>query len=126
MCTPKEQAAGHYQGGAGFNPLLVACGREVLAGILRPGNAGANHADDHRRLLDLALEQSPHSAIDAEILARSDSGASHALADTCRETEIRFSFGYLLTDPVRLAVERAGESAWRPAIGPDAEDRDGA
>jgi hypothetical protein len=37
-CTPidvhseKERAAGHYKGGFGFNPLVVSCGREVLAG----------------------------------------------------------------------------------------------
>ena len=37
----------------------------------------------------------PQSALDGEILARSDSaGASHDLADACRETRIRFSFGY--------------------------------
>ena len=34
--SEKEQAAGHYKGGFGFNPLLVSCGREVLGGILRP------------------------------------------------------------------------------------------
>ena len=98
--SEKEQAAGHYKGGFGFNPLLVCCGREVLAGILRPGNAGANNAEDHLALLDLALEQLPQSALDGEILARSDSaGASHDLADACRETR----------DPVlvRLPAHRA-------------------
>ncbi len=39
--SEKEHAAGHYKGGFGFNPLIVTCGREVLAGVLRPGNAGA-------------------------------------------------------------------------------------
>ena len=29
-------------GGFGFNPLLVTRGREVLAGILRPGNGEAH------------------------------------------------------------------------------------
>src|SRR3954451_5741659 len=33
--SDKEGAAGHYKGGFGFNPLLVSCGREVLAAILR-------------------------------------------------------------------------------------------
>ncbi len=42
--SEKEHAAGHYKGGFGFNPLLATCGREVLAGVLRPGNAGANNA----------------------------------------------------------------------------------
>jgi hypothetical protein len=125
--SEKEQAAGHYKGGFGFNPLIVTCGREILAGILRPGNAGANNAEDHLALLDMALEQLPPSALDGEILARSDSaGASHDLADACRETNIRFSFGYALTEPVREALLGLPESAWRPAIDQDREPRDGA
>src|SRR5947199_246210 len=115
--SEKEQAAGHYKGGFGFNPLLVTCGREVLAGILRPGNAGANNAVDHIKLLDLGLEQLPQSTLDGEILARSDSaGASHDLADSCRECDIRFSFGYPLTEPVREAVLSVAQSAWSPVI----------
>ncbi len=55
--SEKELAAGHHKGGFGFNPLLVTCSREVLAGILRPGNAAAGNAADHLRCLDLALEQ---------------------------------------------------------------------
>jgi hypothetical protein len=90
--SEKEQAAGHYKGGFGFNPLLATCGREVLAGILRPGNAGANNAADHLTVLELALAQLPQSALDGEILARTDSaGASHEFAFACRETDIRFS-----------------------------------
>ena len=125
--SEKEQAAGHYQGGFGFNPLIASCGREILAGILRPGNAGANNAEDHLALLDLVLEQLPQSALDGEILARSDSaGASHELADTCRECDIRFSFGYPLTEPVRQALSELPESTWRPAIDQDSQPRDGA
>src|SRR5437899_7661789 len=73
--SEKEQAAGHYKGGFGFNPLLVSCGRELLAGTLRPGNAGANNAEDHLELLDPALEQLPASAGDGAIRARSASAA---------------------------------------------------
>jgi hypothetical protein len=125
--SEKQHAAGHYKGGFGFNPLIVSCGREVLAGILRPGNAGANNAEDHITLLDLALEQLPSSGLDGEILARSDSaGASHDLADACRETRIRFSFGYQLTEPVRQALLALGESVWRPAIDQNGEPREGA
>jgi hypothetical protein len=125
--SEKEQAAGHYKGGFGFNPLLVSCGREVLGGILRPGNAGANNACDHLKLLDLALEQLPQSALDGEILVRSDSaGASHHLADACRETAIRFSFGYSLTEPVRQALLSLEESAWQAAVDQDGQERGGA
>jgi hypothetical protein len=125
--SEKERAAGHYKGGFGFNPLLVTCGREVLAGVLRPGNAGANNVGDHLALLDLALEQLPQSALDAEILARSDSaGASHDLADACRECDVRFSFGYPIGEPVREALLALPESAWRPAIDQDGQEREGA
>ncbi|HSS61462.1 MAG TPA: IS1380 family transposase [Candidatus Limnocylindrales bacterium] len=125
--SEKDQAAGHYKGGFGFNPLIAACGREIIAGILRPGNAGANNAEDHLALLDLALEQLPAQALDGEILARSDSaGASHDLADACRECDIRFSFGYPLTEPVRQALLGLAESAWQPGIDQDGQPRDGA
>lgn len=125
--SEKEQAAGHYKGGFGFNPLIASCGREILAGILRPGNAGANNSEDHLALLDLALEQLPQEALDGEILARSDSaGASHDLAAACRECDIRFSFGYALTEPVRQALLELPETAWQPAIDQDGKPRDGA
>ncbi len=124
--SDKELAAGHYKGGFGFHPLLATCGREVLAGILRPGNAGANNADDHLQVFELALEQLPPAALDGPILARSDSaGASHALADACRETGVRFSFGYAIDERVRAAVLALHEAAWRP-INNDGQPRDGA
>jgi Transposase DDE domain group 1 len=125
--SEKEQAAGHYKGGYGFNPLLACCGREVLAGILRPGNAGANNAADHLQALELALEQLPQSALDGEILARSDSaGASHAFAQGCRETRIQFSLGYAINQTVREQILALEEDAWCPAVNGDGEPRDGA
>ena len=125
--SEKEQAAGHYKGGFGFNPLLATCAREVLAGVLRPGNAGANNAADHLRVLELALEQLPASALDGEILARSDSaGASHEFADACRETRSRFSLGYPINQTVREQILALGEAAWKPAVNQDRQPRDGA
>lgn len=125
--SEKEQAAGHYKGGFGFNPLLASCGREVLAGVLRPGNAGANNARDHLDVLELALEQLPESALDGEILARSDSaGASHDFAAGCRETRIRFSLGYAINATVREQILALEETAWIPAINQDGEPREGA
>jgi hypothetical protein len=125
--SDKELAAGHYKGGFGFNPLIVSCGREVLAGILRPGNSGANNADDHLEALDLALDQLPTEALGEEILARADSaGASHDFAFACRETDIRFSLGYALSKPVREALLALPERAWKPACNRDGEPREGA
>jgi hypothetical protein len=125
--SEKEGAAGHYKGGFGFNPLLVSCGREVLAGILRPGNAGANNAADHLEALELALEQLLASALDGPILARADSaGASHQFAEACRETDIRFSLGYALTPSVREAILGLPERAWQPALNTGGEPREGA
>jgi hypothetical protein len=125
--SEKELAAGHYKGGFGFNPLLASCGREVLAGVLRPGNAGANNAQDHLRVLELALEQLPESALDGDILARADSaGASHDFASGCRETRIRFSLGYPINSTVRERILALGESAWAPAVNQDGEPREGA
>lgn len=78
-------------------------------------------------MLDLALEQLPASALEGEILVRSDSaGASHDLADACRECNIRFSFGYPLTEPVRETLLALKQSSWRPAVDQDGQQRDGA
>jgi hypothetical protein len=125
--SDKEQAAGHYKGGFGFHPLVVSCGRDVLAAILRPGNAGANNAADHLQAFELALEQLPREALAGPILARSDSaGASHALADACRETAAKFSFGYAMDSRVRDAILALPEAAWRPATNGQGEPRKGA
>jgi DDE family transposase len=125
--SDKEHAAGHYKGGFGFHPLLATCGREVLAAILRPGNAGANNADDHLKVFELALAQLPRAALDGPILARSDAaGASHAFAGACRETRVRFSFGYAIDERVRAAILDLPERAWRPAVNGDGEPREGA
>src|SRR4051812_25294794 len=125
--SEKEHAAGHYKGGFGFHPLLASCGRELLAALLRPGNAGANNADDHLRVFALALAQLPPAALAGPILVRSDSaGASHAFAGACRETRARFSFGYAIDERVRSAILGLPERSWRPAINAEGEAREGA
>ena len=58
--------------------------REALGGLLRPGNAGSNTADDHVAVLDRALAQIPAEYVETlEILVRADSaGATHGLSTT--------------------------------------------
>ena len=118
--SEKEKAAGNYKGGYGFHPLQVYLDqtREALGGLLRPGNAGSNTADDHVAVLDLALAQIPAEYVEAvEIVVRADAaGATHGLVDYCREARMRFSVGYELTEQVRSAILEIPDDAWAPAL----------
>jgi Transposase DDE domain group 1 len=126
--SEKENAAGNYKGGYGFHPLHAYADqtREALGAILRPGNAGANTAADHKTVLDLALAQIPAEYIESlEILVRADrAGATHELADYCRDGQMRFSFGYDLNDPIREAILETPENAWVLALDQDGSVRE--
>jgi len=126
--SDKEHAAGTYKGGFGFHPLQAYADqtREALGGMLRPGNAGANTAADHKTVLDLALGQIPSEHIESlEILVRADrAGATHELADYCRDAKMRFSLGYDLTDTVRQAILQTPASAWVAALDQDDSERE--
>ena len=125
--SEKEKAAGNYKGGYGFHPLQAYLDetREALGGLLRPGNAGSNTADDHKAVLDLALAQIPPAYIESlEILVRADSaGATHGVIDYCREGNLRFSVGYELTESVRSAILTIPENAWVLALDQDGSAR---
>jgi len=127
--SDKERATGNYKRGFGFHPLLCyeATTEEALAGILRPGNAGANTAIDHIAVLDLALAQLPEEAAGSGLLVRADSGgATHVFLDRVVELGFGFSVGFDLTEPVREAVLAVPENAWRPALTQAGEQRAGA
>ena len=127
--SEKEGAAGTYKDGYGFNPLLCfeASTGDPMSGVLRPGNAGANHAWDHIEVLCLALEQVPERVDRRGVLVRCDSaGATHRLTDTIVDLEMCFSVGFDLTERVREAILRLPESAWRSALSADGEIRAGA
>jgi hypothetical protein len=126
--SDKEGAAGNYKHGYGFHPLQAYGDetREALATMLRPGNAGANTASDHKLVLDRALAQIPAEFIASlEILVRADrAGATHELAEYCCEASMRFSFGYDLTETVRAAILEIPEDAWVPALDQDGSERE--
>jgi hypothetical protein len=127
--SEKERAAGTYKNGFGFFPLLCFLDEtgEPMAGVLRPGNAGANTATDHFEVLALALEQLPAQDLDREILVRADiGGRTHAFTSDCREAGIRFSVGYEVEARVREAVLSLPESAWGSTIEADGTEREGA
>jgi Transposase DDE domain group 1 len=126
--SEKEQAAGNYKHGFGFHPLGAYAEetREALAMLLRPGNAGSNTAADHVTVIDRALAQIPAEYIETiEILIRADSaGATHETADHCDDANLRFSFGYELTEQVRAAILETPEDAWVRALGQDGTERE--
>jgi Transposase DDE domain group 1 len=127
--SDKEGAAGTFKGGFGFHPLLAYLDetREALAGVLRPGNAGANTASDHLRVLDLALEQLGQVDATGPIVVRTDSaGATHQFTDELRAAQINFLMGYDLTEAVREAILKLPGAAWTPAIGQDSAPREAA
>ena len=128
--SEKEGAAGNFKGGFGFHPLLAFLddSREPLAGLLRPGNAGANTAADHIAVVDAALEQLPQDvAENARIVVRTDSaGATHDFVDYLREGRIDFLAGFDLTEPVRQAILELPEHAWVSALRQDGSEREAA
>jgi hypothetical protein len=128
----KQGAVGTYKGGFGFYPLVAYLDRgdgtsEALAGILRPGNAGSNTAQDHIEVLDLALAQLPRPAQAQPLLVRADTGgATHGFTDHLRQRGIRFSISLPTDERVRQAVLAVPASAWQPAVDADGQPRSGA
>jgi Transposase DDE domain group 1 len=126
--SEKEGAAGNFKGGYGFHPMLAYFDEssEAAAGMLRPGNAGANTAADQIAVAEAALEQIPSGRIEEiEVLLRCDSaGATHELLDWAREGRIRFSVGFDLTEPVREAILALPDDVWSPARDQDGSVRD--
>ena len=59
--SEKEQAAPTCRRGYGYHPLLCFLDNtgEALAGLLRPGNAGADTTPGHIAVLDAALARIP-------------------------------------------------------------------
>lgn len=128
--SEKEGAAPTYKRGYGFHPMLCYQGGEALAGVLRPGNAGANTAIDHIGVLCDALDQLPegvHEDPDTPILVRTDSaGCTHDFLDAVVEMELAFSVSMPLDEPVRRAILTVAESVWQTATRQDGARRDGA
>ena len=100
--------------------------REALGGVLGPGNAGSNTAQDHKAVVDRALAQIPAQYIaELEILVRADSaGATHGFLDYCRDANMRFSVGYELTGQVRAAILQIPKDAWISALDQDGSERE--
>jgi hypothetical protein len=130
--SDKQGAAGTYKGGFGFHPLAAWLDRgdgtgEALSAVLRPGNAAANTAQDHRDVLAMALLALPKPARGQPILVRCDSaGATHAFVDDIVGRNLWFSIGFDCDSRVQAAILALPEPAWQPAKDADGRPRRGA
>ena len=139
--SEKQDATPTYKKGFGFFPLGVWCDttNEPLAAMLRPGNSGANDAEDHITLFHSALSGLPeeyqtghfendHPAlVEHPILVRADSaGATHRFVDAIVGANCDFSIGYPVDQGVRQALVLVQEEDWIPAKETDGSVRDGA
>jgi len=139
--SDKEDTAPNYKGGFGFHPIIGHLDEtnEALAGVLRPGNAGANNAADHEQVLTQSLDQLPGAwrqghlegddpdLVRHVVLVRTDSaGASHQFVNACVGRNLEFSVGFDVDVRVREALYLAQEEDWVPAIELDGDPRDGA
>ena len=130
--SDKESTAGTYKGGYGFHPLLAYLDRgdgtgEGLAGLLRPGNAGANTAADHIDVFESALAQLPELPDATRLLVRADSGGSaKQFLSYVHDAGVMFSVSIRLHDGVRAAIRTLHRhaSVWTPAVTQGGEVRE--
>ena len=139
----KEQAAPTYKGGFGFHPMFCfadATG-ETLAGLLRPGNAGANTVVDHITVLDDAIAQLPTSIASGHrtgddsaltnqgLVVRADSaGCTEGFLSACRARNVRFFVTARSNPQVTAAIGDAIgiDQVWEPSRTQQGGLRDGA
>lgn len=137
--SDKEQAVGTYKGGYGFAPFIASVDYgtgngtgEVLAAVLRPGNAGANSADDHIKVFSQAIAQLPDAFYDQDgkligekVLVRTDSaGASRKFLHHLASLGVQFSVSYPV--PVmkaRMVAWINDKQYWQPALDQDGKAR---
>jgi hypothetical protein len=134
--SEKECAAPTFKKGYGFHPLLAFADHgpagtgEPVAELLRPGNAGANTAVDHKQVLAAALRQLPWQPgyrVGRKVLVRTDSGGgTHDFVDYCTARHVQYSLGFTLTDTIVDAVNQIPAEVWTPAYDTDGEVREGA
>src|SRR5699024_6251683 len=134
--SEKEQAAPTYKKGFGFHPLLafidhgIEGGGEPVAGMLRPGNAGANTAADHVTVINSALAQLPGAGryrVGKKVLIRMDgAGGTKTTLEHCVRRGLSYSAGLTLTEPLAALIDKIPAAGWTPAYNADGQPREGA
>lgn len=136
----KQGAAATFKGTYGFAPM--ACFVEpagLAAGMLRPGNATANHGGDQLAVIDEAIGALPavwragHQPGDApgrvrrrlKVRADTAGGTKKVLAGLAARNLV-FSVGMRTSEDAAAAITDIPESAWQPAREADGTPRPGA
>jgi hypothetical protein len=130
--SEKESVAGTYKGGYGFAPFIASVDYgagngtgEIFACLLRPGNAGANSADDHLRVFEAAVSGLPAAffagdgALAGEkVLVRTDSaGASRKFLWYLHSQNVQFSVSYPVPAAKAHMVDWINDKKnWQPAL----------
>jgi hypothetical protein len=130
----KDGAAPTYKRGFGFHPVLAYLDRgdglgESLAGMLRPGNAGANTAADHIDVFEAALDQLGDLPDTLRLIVRADSaGATREFLTYLRAADVGFSVSLRRTPSIDHAVRaaHADPARWTPATRQNGQTREGA
>jgi hypothetical protein len=139
----KEGTGPNYKGGYGFHDMgcFADATGETLSMLSRPGNAGANDAEDHLTVLDAAIAQLPgviaaghrDDSLPAEvrrrIVVRTDSaGATSDFVWGCFDRHVGFSVSARTNAQVYGAIVAiASEGAhWKRARRQDGRRRPGA
>jgi hypothetical protein len=130
--SEKEGATPTWKRTFGFHPLLAFLDHgpggtgEYVGGLLRTGKATANDAADHIAVLTNALAQLPAEQR-CRVLVRGDSGAGvHQFPWHLHELGSHYSVGLYAHQPIVNALAVLPRQAWRAAIEPDGQPREGA
>lgn len=130
--STKQDAAPTYKGGYGFHPLCAfvdhgpGLGGEPLALLMRPGNAGANNADDHITLIRNAYRALPGSDrggnIGHKILVRTDgAGGTKNVAAYLHKRGFAYSLGIRVNDKIGALVSTMSDKVKQGVLRPSAD-----
>lgn len=132
--SEKEQARATFKKGFGFHPLLAFADHgnegsgEMLACLIRPGNAGSNTAADHATVIREALAQAgTGSRPGKKVLIRIDgAGSTKKTLDELVKRRVSYSVGYTLPTDTPELYRMIPEHVWEPAYDCDGTPREGA
>jgi hypothetical protein len=129
--SDKEGAEPNFKG-FGHHPLLAYNDNtgEPLAGVLRPGSAGSNTAEDHVALLDAAITALPQKYRRNLMITADGAGASHDLVNHLDKLAQRpgrtvtWPVGWELGEREKKAISMVPAGAWQIAVDGQGEVRE--